>query len=117
MSNEIYWLLEVTILPGKLDDFKAVARDLIAATTPEPGTRSYEWAFNESNTVCHIFERYADSDALVKHVASFGNYAARFLAACKVTRFDVYGVPTPAAREALADIQPTYYTVFGGFNR
>jgi quinol monooxygenase YgiN len=117
MSAEIYWLLEVTILPGKLDAFKTVAQELIAVTTPEPGTRSYEWAFNETNTVCHIFERYADSDALVQHVGSFHHYAERFLQACKVTRFDVYGTPNAAASAVLAGLNPAYYTVFGGFNR
>jgi quinol monooxygenase YgiN len=117
MSEEIYWLLEVEILPGKLDDFRAVARDLIAVTEKESTTLCYEWALNDAGTSCHILERYADSDALVKHVASFRNYADAFRKACKVTRFGVYGAPNAAAKAALAGLNPTYYTVFGGFNR
>ena len=43
MSEQISWLLEVEILPGKLEDFRAVARDLIANTQPESGTLDYEY--------------------------------------------------------------------------
>ena len=117
MSDQISWLLEVAILPGKLDDFRAVARDLIASTKPEPGTFDYEWNLNADHTVCHIFERYRDSDAMIKHVEGFGRFAERFLAACRPTRFDIYGNPSAAAKTMLADLNPTYFHTLGGFSR
>ena len=81
MSENIHWLLEVAILPGKLEDFRSVVRDLIAATEPEPGTFDYEWYFNADNTACHIYERYRDSAALIKHVEGFHRFAERFMQA------------------------------------
>jgi quinol monooxygenase YgiN len=117
MSNHVSWLLEVAILPGKLDDFRAVARDLIASTEPEPGTFDYEWNLNTDNTVCHIFERYRDSEAMIKHVEGFHRFAERFLKSCRPTRFDVYGNPSEAAKAMLADLNPTYFNTLGGFSR
>ena len=117
MSEQISWLLEVSIRPGKLDDFRAVARDLIANTQPEPGTLDYEWNLSPARTTCHIFERYQDSAAMLKHVEGFGNFAARFLASCQPTRFSVYGQPNAEAKAALADLGPVFFTELGGFSR
>jgi quinol monooxygenase YgiN len=117
MSDSISWLLEVEILPGKLEDFRAVARDLIANTEPEPGTFDYEWHLSPDGKTAHIFERYSDSAAMIQHVEGFGKFAARFLASCRVTKFSVYGKPNAEAKEALADLQPVYFAEIGGFSR
>ena len=117
MSQEIYWVLEVAILPGQLDHFRAVASDLIAATESEPDTLNYEWNLSADGTICHIYERYRNSDATVAHVQSFGLFAERFMKACRPTRFDVYGVPDEAVKAALADFGPAYYSRLGGFSR
>ncbi len=117
MSEQIYWLLEVAILPEQLKDFRAVANDLIASTKSESGTLNYEWNLNGEKTICHIYERYRDSAAMLTHVQSFGRFAERFLKACRPVRFDVYGSPTEEAKAALADLNPTYYTSLGGFSR
>jgi quinol monooxygenase YgiN len=112
MSEQLSWLLEVTILPGKLADFRAVAKDLIANTQPEPGTLDYEWHLSPDNTTCHIFERYRDSAAMIQHVGGFG-----FLASCRPTRFSVYGDLSAEAKTALADLGPVYFSGLGGFSR
>lgn len=117
MNDSISWLLEVEILPGKLDDFRAVARDLIASTEPEPGTLDYEYHLSPDSKTAHIFERYADSAAVLTHVAGFGNFAARFFASCRITRCSVYGKPSAEAKAALTGLQPAYFAEIGGFSR
>jgi len=117
MSEEISWLLVVEIQPGQLDNFRAVARDLVASTQSEPDTLSYEWDLSEDNSICHIYERYKDSTALIAHVQGFHNFAERFLQACRPIRFDVYGSPSDEAKTLLADFQPTYFSHLGGFSR
>ena len=117
MSTQISWLLEVEILPGKLDDFRAVARDLIANTESETGTLDYEYSLSPDNKFAHIFERYADSAATIEHVKGFGNFAARFMAACRPIRFSIYGKPSAEAKAALADLGPVYFSELGGFSR
>lgn len=117
MSNEIHWLLEVAIHPGQLENFRAVARDLIASTQKEPDTLSYEWNLTTDGTSCHIYERYRNSAALVAHVQGFGKFAERFLQACRPVRFDVYGSPSDEAKAILTDFGPIYYSHLGGFSR
>ncbi|HEV3272212.1 MAG TPA: antibiotic biosynthesis monooxygenase [Candidatus Methylacidiphilales bacterium] len=117
MSEEISWLLEVDILPGQLENFRAVARDLIASTQSEPGTLAYEWNLSEDQTVCHIYERYKNSDAVLTHVRGFGAFAERFMQACRPTRFHIYGTPNDDAKATLADFSPLYFSPLGGFHR
>ena len=117
MSTPISWLLEVAILPGQLENFKTVARDLIAVTEKEKGTLAYEWNLSADETACDIYERYQDSEAMIAHVESFGNFAERFLKACRPTRFHVYGAPSESAKAQLADLQPLYFNHLGGFSR
>ena len=117
MSAEISWLLVVEIQPGQLDNFRALARDLVASTQTEPGTLAYEWNLNADETVCHIYERYQNADAVLTHVQSFGTFAARFMEASNPTRFHVYGPVNDAVKEALADLQPVYFSDLGGFSR
>jgi quinol monooxygenase YgiN len=117
MGSEIYWFLEVAILPGQLENFRAVARDLVASTQSEPGTLQYEWNLNDDATGCHIFERYQNSESILVHLKSFGAYAERFMKACHPTRFHIYGTPSDEVKAALADLQPVYFLPLGGFNR
>jgi len=117
MNKHIYWVLEVAIHPGKLNDFQKVAKDLIAKTQSEPGTLCYEWNLSDDKTICHIYERYANEDALLAHVQSFGAFAKRFMEACHPTRFNVYGIPSEPVKSALADFGPVYFSPIGGFSR
>jgi quinol monooxygenase YgiN len=117
MSAQISWLLEAEILPGKLEDFRAVARDLIANTKPEPGALDYEWSLGPDNKTAHIFERYADSAAVLAHVQGFGAFAERFLGACRPVRFSVYGKPSAKVKAAIGDLGPVYFSELGGFSK
>jgi quinol monooxygenase YgiN len=117
MSENISWILQVAIHPGKFDEFCAVAKDLIAATGSEPATLAYEWSLSRDRTICHIYERYRDSEAVAAHLQTFGPFAPRFMEACHPTRFHVYGTPTDAVKTALADLGPVYFTPLGGFSR
>jgi quinol monooxygenase YgiN len=117
MSDQIYWILEVAILPGQLKGFRAVAGDLIASTKSEPGTLNYEWNLSDDETVCHIYERYQNSEALLAHIQGFGAFADRFMQACRPTRFHIYGTPNENVKTALADFNPVYFSPLGGFSR
>jgi len=117
MSEELYWILEVDILPGQLANFESVARDLIAATTNEPDTLGYEYALNADETVCHIYERYKNSEAVLTHVRSFGNFAERFMQACCPTRCYVYGNVSEEVKASIGDLRPVYFSLLGGFSR
>jgi quinol monooxygenase YgiN len=118
MSKEIFWIIEVAIRPGKLEDFRAVARELISAAESQPGTLAYEWNLNADSTSCHVYERYKDSAAVVAHGEEFAPFAERFMQACQPTRFHIYGAPSEEVKASLAGLNPVYFSnSLGGFSR
>lgn len=118
MEGQVSWVVELAVKPGRLDAFKTLMDEMVAGTTPEPGTLNYEWYISDDGGTVHIYEKYADSEATVAHLNGFmQKWAERFLAAVDVTRFTVYGSPTDAARELLAGFGGTYLAPWGGFAR
>ena len=87
MSDNVYWLLEVSIKPDEFESFKALMKEMVESTQGnEPNTLNYEWAISEDGQTCHLYERYADSAATMMHLATFGEkFAERFMAAIEPT--------------------------------
>lgn len=119
MSGQVSWILELDILEGRENDLRRLAAEMISSTNVnEPGTLAYEWSISADGKRCHIFERYADSVALLAHAATFGEkFAGHFLEILRPVRFVVYGEPSAAARDAIADLQPVYMHSLNGFSR
>jgi len=118
MSDHVYWSLDLAINEGQLDAFKALMGEMVEGTLQEEGALAYEWAISEDGKAVHIFERYADSDAALTHLGTFGaKYAERFLVCVSPTRLVVYGNPDNRAKEALAGFGPAYMKPWGGFTR
>ena len=72
-------ILELAINPGRFEDLKTLMADLVEAIQKnEVGTLNYEWAISDDLKVCHVYERYRDSAAVMTHLESFGaNFAGR----------------------------------------
>lgn len=119
MSDQVYWVLEVAVKDGEAENFKVLMKEMIDATRAnEPGTINYEWAFSDDGKSCHIYERYADSAAAMKHVGAFGtNFAGRFMAAVTPTRFVVYGNADEQVKQALSGLGAVFMNPAGGFVR
>jgi len=119
MSRNVYWMLELAVLPGREDDLESLKAEMIRTTLEqEPGVLNYEWSLSADRRVCHIYERYADASAVLTHLESFNTrFAERFLAALKPLRFVVYGAPDAAVRDALTGLGPVYMNDSGGFAR
>ena len=118
MDDHISWLFEVAVKPGQLDDFKALLAEMVESTRTEPGALVYQLSISDDGSAVHLYERYADSVAVLAHVGTFGErFAGRFLAAVDPTRFVVYGSASDEVKEALAAFGPAYMTPFGGFAR
>ena len=100
--EEIFWIYEVAINPGKTAEFVSVARDLMATMEDEPGTVEYRYSLNADGSICHIYERYRDSDGLIAHADNFGRaFSERFAEACNPSRLSVYGAPDDRVRSIL----------------
>jgi quinol monooxygenase YgiN len=116
MTDEVAWLLELTVNPGELETVRALMEEMVASTRAEAGALSYAWYVSDDGTTVAIYERYADSAAVLTHLATFGeNFAQRFLGAMSPTRFTVFGTPSDEAKQALSGFAPAYLGFFGGF--
>ncbi len=118
MEGQVSWVLVAAIKPGQLDTFKTLMEEMVEGTREEPSTLNYEWYISEDGGTIHLYEKYADSDAMIAHVNGFmEKWAGRFMACLDVKGFTVYGDPSASARELLDGFGPTYLGPWGGFAR
>ena len=119
MSDNITWIFAAAIKEGELENFKALAAEMIAATeADEPGALNYEWFINDDASTCHILERYADSDAALVHLGNFGKkFAGNLMSMVKPKGMTVYGSPSDELSAALANLGATIMPTIGGFAR
>ncbi|MDH3704520.1 MAG: antibiotic biosynthesis monooxygenase [Acidimicrobiia bacterium] len=117
MSEAVSWDLMLAVKDGQLESLRELMDEMVAATTNEPGALVYEWFISGDGTAVHIYERYADSDAVLIHLGSFANFADRFFGAVDPTGFFVYGEPSDTAAEALTGAGAQIMGRFGGFAR
>ena len=118
MSDNVFWVVELAIKPGQLDAFKALMNDMVAATKAnEPGALNYEWFISEDGTTCHIYERYADSAAVLAHAGNFAAFGERWAALTEVTRTNAYGTPSDEVKGLLGAFNATLLAPLGGFAR
>jgi quinol monooxygenase YgiN len=119
MSEAVHWIVEFDVKDGKLEELKSVMNDMVTATKAnEPDTKSYEWFISGDGKRLHIYERYANSAAVLIHMKTFGEkFAERLLATADATRFVVYGNPTAEAKNVLDGFGARYFGQIGGFTR
>jgi quinol monooxygenase YgiN len=119
MSNHVFWILEATIKDGQLDNLKTLISEMVDGTMrEEPGALTYEWFIADDGQSLHLYERYADSEAVMVHRGNFGQkYAQRFSAYLTVTKMTIYGNPSDQVREGFARFAPTYLKQSAGFAR
>jgi quinol monooxygenase YgiN len=114
----IGYLIELTINDDGLDTFKELATGYATAVNEnEPNTLTYQWYLSEDNSTCLLHESFTDSEALLQHLANVGPSLPNLLAVAPITRVEVFGVPSDAAREALDGLGASYFPHFTGFHR
>ena len=43
MSDSVFFVLELEVKPGQIDNLRTVMREMVELTRLEPGTLNYEW--------------------------------------------------------------------------
>lgn len=119
MTQNIFWIFEITIKEGQLDNLKRLMLEMVESTEAnEQGTMAYEWTISEDNKKCHIHERYVDSEATLTHLATFSSqYAAKLMETGDATSFIVYGNPNNEVKKILNGFSAVYMLPIGGFIR
>src|SRR5260370_35477693 len=95
----------MAVKEGKLETFRELMEEMVSGTSGEPGTLAYQWYISHDGGTVHVFEIYADSEAVVAHHVSKGfmmqNWARRVQGRVDSTRCAGYGDPNGAARVVL----------------
>jgi Antibiotic biosynthesis monooxygenase len=85
--------------PENLAEFKKLAKHLTEIAKGEPGNLAYDFFFNADETVCVVRETYADSAAVLSHMALMTDLP-RLVGLGGGFEFECHGNPTPALVEA-----------------
>lgn len=118
MTDNLYWVLKLTINDGKLDDFKALGKEMSDWANENPDVLVYEWFLTDDNTTCHIYERFKNGAAALAYLDGFGSkYAERFMSMVTPTGFDVYGPADETVRSVLGNYGAVHFNQFAGFIR
>lgn len=116
MTNPVSYNIRLTV--RDLDRLRELMPEMIASAEAEVGTLAYRWYFSEDGATCHVYERYADADAVMVHLATFGERFAEGLLGCvEVDGLEVYDDPGPEARAALAGLGAVFLRLKDGFGR
>lgn len=119
MAGPVSWVLELQVQSDSSDALRTLMEEMVSnAHASEPGTHGYEWYMSADGATLHVCERYANSEAALTHIQTFGErFAARFFALLTPTRFTIYGSPDAAVQGALSASNPTYLGQAAGFHR
>ena len=118
MEGTVSWITEATVKDGSLDALEELMQEMIEGTRAEAGALVYEWYVSDDRTSFHLVETYASSEAGLVHLAAFREkWAARFVSAIEITRFVVYGDPSPELRALFDRSGATYLGRWEGFSR
>ena len=117
--SKVLLRVSLAIREGKLDAFKAVAREMVDASQKEPGTLSYEWFMMADGKRCELIETYVDADALLAHFAgpAVQQGVPKMMATADVSGFQVFGDPGPKATEILSGFGAEIFSYWHGLNR
>ncbi len=118
MTETIQYTIEWTIKPGGLEAFKEMAESISKLVEEnEPQMKSYQWYFNEDATKGYTIENHTSSDSLLAHLENVGEVLPKLLVYCDLSRFEVFGNPTPEAKKALDTLGAKYNGHYTGFER
>ncbi len=119
MNEIIYWLFELKVKDGELENLKSLMKEMTDQTKDsEPDALSYEWFISEDGKKCHLYERYKDSAAVLIHLDAFRkNFARRLMALADPEKMTVYGKPDEEAKKALSKGGGVFMIPVEGFSR
>lgn len=117
MTNNIYWILKANIGEGNLAALKELAAKFCHMTQEEPGVVAYEWSVSEDGKVLHIYERYADSDAGLAHLANVGPSLPELMALVTPVSIECYGNVGDNLKDAMKALPMSYMETFAGFHK
>jgi len=118
MSTPVSWHLNTKVREGMLAELRSLMTEMVESTEAETGTLDYEWFLSADEKVCHLHERYVDSDAALIHLNNFvSRFAERFAACLELQTLHVFGDASSELRAMHGAFGAEFLENFGGFRR
>ena len=112
----VSWLVELTVQPGRLDDFEKLTGEMVASTRAEQGVLAYQRFTSDDRQMIYVYERHEDSEAAAEHLRKFAaTFGDRYANMVDRKRFVVFGDPSDELRTLLDEYGATYHRPFGSF--
>lgn len=110
--------IELIVVHNHVDSFKRLAREMNALVrTNEPETIQCQWFFHDGDDKWYLNEIFANSDAFLAHLEDTGPKLTEIFEIAEVSRFEVFGDLSHAAKAAIASFGVKYFTLWDGVGR
>jgi len=115
----VYFIVDLAITKGKVEEFQAIAESMVTGTQEEAGALAYEFYLDPAQRQCRLIEIYADSDAALSHCKGrvVQEFVPKLLGLSSLTGFAVYGDLNAETAEMLTQIGAQIFNPWRGFNR
>jgi quinol monooxygenase YgiN len=116
-DTRVYVHTEWTIVPGKVDEFKAIFQELLEVVKEkESETLRYQCYFDKDQSKSFLVEEYPNAGALRAHITHVGIILPKLMKISK-PNFTVLGKPNLPAREILSASGGQMFTYWDGLAR
>jgi quinol monooxygenase YgiN len=118
-AQEVRFTVSFTIPAENLEQFKAIAQEMIASTQKETGTLAYDWFYSSDGSECRLIEAYVDPDAVLTHMTgrAVEELVPKIVKTATISGFEVYGDPGPEAAKLLAGLGAEIFIRQAGLSR
>jgi quinol monooxygenase YgiN len=118
MTDYIRATAEVSIPPGKINEFKVLSAEIIEKVQAnEPGTFSYEYFLSNDESKCYVVQYYKNSEAVLAHLANISDLAGPLHEVAPFTGLMIFGSPSDELRRALEPVGPQIFERWNGVTR
>lgn len=117
MNDNIIWTIEGKIKNGQRAEYEALMDEMVAEVQKEEGTTNYEWTIAPDGETVHVYERYKNAAAAVRHLGTWGKFQDRYMSVTEITKFTIFSKLTPELEDAVAGMNPVYMKPIGGFGK
>ena len=118
MADRIRMVAEFTIKRENLAAFKQLVEQAVELVTRnEPDALSYEWFFNNDESICTVLEVYKNVQAVNAHMANVGPTLNEMLAVAPMTSLQVYGAVPDEMKPTVTSMGGKIHISFAGVTR
>jgi quinol monooxygenase YgiN len=118
-TDRIRLLVDFVINEGKLAEFEAIAKQMVAVSEQEPGTLAYHFVLSADRKRCRLVEGYTDAAAIAAHFdgPAVTRLVPELIQFCSPVRMEIYGDPGAKVATLASAFGAEVFTAWQGFDR